>query len=273
MACQVAVQRGGARGERSALIARHLLTRIADRDGVTAPVVERDYVLTHVVNGLALLPSPDGLVFKGGTALRLCFFDDFRYSADLDFSLIDLTEDQALALIRRALGDTAARVEFPHLELLDGPPPSISYEGPLGRERRIKVDLAADELVVEAERKRLIDRYPDQSQPPPTISAYTLNEVGAEKLRCVIQRLQCRDPFDLHRLLVMEGIDPGHAWDVFERKARHKGIDPATFSARLDAREPEYERRWDQELSEHVQQIPQFESTIRELRRTLRGLA
>jgi predicted nucleotidyltransferase component of viral defense system len=29
------------------------------------------------------------LVFKGGTLLRLCYFEDYRYSADLDFSAID----------------------------------------------------------------------------------------------------------------------------------------------------------------------------------------
>ena len=30
-----------------------------------------------------------GLVFKGGTALRLCYFEDYRYSADLDFSVVE----------------------------------------------------------------------------------------------------------------------------------------------------------------------------------------
>jgi predicted nucleotidyltransferase component of viral defense system len=163
-------------------------------------------------------------------------------------------------------------VGFPRLELTATEPPAILYEGPLGRERRIKLDVADDELVVESERRQLIRRYPDQAVPAPTISVYTLVEVGAEKLRCVIQRLQCRDPFDLHRLLVSEAIDGERAWAIFEDKARHKGIDPQTFPARLGAREPEYERRWERELSEHVNDVPHFERTIRELRRALRQL-
>jgi predicted nucleotidyltransferase component of viral defense system len=230
-------------------------------------------VLTHVVEGLALLPAPDGLVFKGGTALRLCFLEKFRYSADLDFSLVELTEEEAFSLIRRALAVTAEHIELPRLELVDVDPPAIIYTGPLGRERRIKLDVADDELVVESERHELIRRYPDQTDPAPTISVYTLVEVGAEKLRCVIQRLQCRDPFDLHRLLVIEGIAPADAWALFEQKARHKGINPDLFHERLEVREPQYEQRWQRELSEHVNDVPHFTQTIRELRRALRRRA
>lgn len=54
---------------------------------MSAQVVERDYVLTHVIEALAQLQPPSGLVFKGGTALRLCFYEDYRYSADLPGAL------------------------------------------------------------------------------------------------------------------------------------------------------------------------------------------
>ena len=65
---------------------RTQITRKAARDGVPAPTVERDYVLAHIVAALGALDDSHGLVFKGGTALRLCFFDDYRHSAHLDFS-------------------------------------------------------------------------------------------------------------------------------------------------------------------------------------------
>ena len=74
---------------------------MAERDGVSARTVERDYVLTHVVEALGRLPAAEGLIFKGGTALRLCFFEDYRYSADLDFSLRDLTVLDAKAVVER----------------------------------------------------------------------------------------------------------------------------------------------------------------------------
>lgn len=234
-------------------------------------MVERDYILTHIVEALALLPAPDGLVFKGGTALRLCFFAEFRYSADLDFSLVGISPEDALELLRRALEDVKVRIGIPHLELVEGPPREIQYEGPLGRQRRLKLDIADDELVIETQSSAMIGRYSDQSAPPPRISTYTLTEVGAEKLRCVIQRLQCRDPFDLHRLLVEEGVEIEDAWPLFAQKAEHKGLDPDIFDDRFDARESEYKRRWTQELSEHTSEVPHFDQTLRELRRELRS--
>ena len=65
---------------------RAQITRQAVRDGVPAPTVERDDVLAHIIAALGVLDDSHGLVFKGGTALRLCFFEDCRYSVHLDFS-------------------------------------------------------------------------------------------------------------------------------------------------------------------------------------------
>ncbi len=64
------------------------ITKIASSDGVDAKVVERDYVLAHVVALIAAQNADGAIVFKGGTSLRLLHFDDYRYSADLDFSVV-----------------------------------------------------------------------------------------------------------------------------------------------------------------------------------------
>ncbi|NYT60819.1 nucleotidyl transferase AbiEii/AbiGii toxin family protein [Alcaligenaceae bacterium] len=51
-------------------------------------VIERDYVLAWFLTGLAGHPLREILAFKGGTALRRCWFEDYRFSEDLDFTLI-----------------------------------------------------------------------------------------------------------------------------------------------------------------------------------------
>lgn len=137
------------------MITRGAITKIADRDGVSAVVVERDYVLTHIVDSLAHVDGASGLIFKGGTALRLCFYQDFRYSADLDFTLDELETPEAIEVIRAALKLAAGSIELPSLEIPEGDPPTIRYVGPLGRERSIKVDLADDELVIKTTIARL----------------------------------------------------------------------------------------------------------------------
>lgn len=235
-----------------------------------ALVVERDYILTHIIEALAQRQPPSGLVFKGGTALRLCFYEDYRYSADLDFSLVELAVDDGLAVLRQALEQCVDAVGLPRLALADAEPLEVEYVGPLGRERTIKLDLALDELVLETTQRTVISRYSDQSENGSTITTYTLEEIAAEKLRCVIQRLHCRDISDLHRLFVREGTKVEMVWPLFEEKTRAKNLDPGRFSERLSAREPHYRRRWEQEFSDREPDVAPFEEVIRQLRRALR---
>ena len=71
-------------------------------------VIERDYVLAWILTGLAGHPLRDVLAFKGGTALRRCWFDDYRFSEDLDFTL---TRPLTLEAILAGLSDIFAAVE------------------------------------------------------------------------------------------------------------------------------------------------------------------
>lgn len=185
------------------MIHGNILTRQADADGLSAVTVERDYVLAHVLTAISRRDERGQIVFKGGTALRLCYFESCRYSADLDFSLVgDLSVDGARQLVEDALADCQERVEFPTLRLNDATPPRIEYVGPLGRAkpRSLKLDLADDELVEDTATLPIVSRYPDHE--PCNCLVYTLDEVAAEKLRCIIQRRQCRDLYDLNELLV-----------------------------------------------------------------------
>ena len=251
----------------SAVITRAQITRRASRDGVPARTVERDYVLAHVVAAVADLDEDSPLIFKGGTALRLCHFEDYRYSADLDFSVTGAALEDALAAISRSLVSASGTIEG--LRLTDDRPPRIAYIGPLGRERTLKLDLADDELVIETEQCGLIPRWPDLPADR-AVRVYTLLEIAGEKLRCVLQRLQCRDLFDLH-LLFEADVDAAEAAEVFEAKARHRGLDPTTFGSRFRERAIQYQKRWETELSQHVPgTVPHFNRAERDVARHLR---
>jgi len=252
------------------VISRSHFTKIADAHEVDAKTVERDYVLTHVVTAIAGQAAEHGLVFKGGTALRLCYFEDYRYSADLDFSLRaggDL--DVALGCVKAGLNDAAHDIGFPYLAVGDDGK-RIDYEGPLGRRRDLKLDIATDELVEDTAVRALLPRYADQADAE--VSVYTLPEVTAEKLRCIIQRLQARDLFDLNELLVVNQLQVDDIWPAFERKAQHKQIDPAQFAERFEKRIPQWRSRWDSEIREHLGGEPdQFDTVERAVRRALRS--
>ncbi len=249
------------------------ITQQADADGVDADTVERDYVLTHVMASLSHHPDSDMFQFKGGTLLRLCYFNEYRYSADIDLNLEPGTEMQdALGVLGEILDATQERVGLPHLALVTEPKLRIEFIGPkrTARPRIIKLDILTDELIIDSDTSRsLLHRYDDQPQTPP-IRTYGLPEATAEKLRCVMQRLQCRDLYDIWYLLGEAGIDAAEIRRHFEMKAEHRGLDPDSFAQRFEKRIESYEQRWEGELVSYMTPVPDIDRVVREVKRNLR---
>jgi len=58
--------------------------------GVRDQQIEKDYILSWILKGIAqhaILSKV--IVFKGGTVLKKIYFEDYRFSEDLDFTLIN----------------------------------------------------------------------------------------------------------------------------------------------------------------------------------------
>src|SRR6202522_4373773 len=79
-----------------------LSNRLAREGGRRIPeaVLERDYCLAWFLVALSRTPLRTRLAFKGGTALKRCYFGDYRFSEDLDFTL---TGEVAIEVIRQEL--------------------------------------------------------------------------------------------------------------------------------------------------------------------------
>ena len=127
------------------MIGRGEITKQAQRDGIDAQTVERDYILAHVALYIAAIAG-QRVILKGGPNLRLAHYRDYRYSADLDYSLVDITPNEALQLIASALEQCRQRTGIATLALdTETTPPRINYIGPLAaRPRTINLDLADD---------------------------------------------------------------------------------------------------------------------------------
>jgi len=57
-------------------------------------------------------------VFKGGTSLRLVYFEKYRYSADLDFTVVGGGIDAALAALAKVVAAAKEHAGFPYLDEL-----------------------------------------------------------------------------------------------------------------------------------------------------------
>ena len=56
---------------------------------LTAAVIEKDYVLGWVLAAIAQHSETSAnWIFKGGTCLKKCYFETYRFSEDLDFTLL-----------------------------------------------------------------------------------------------------------------------------------------------------------------------------------------
>jgi predicted nucleotidyltransferase component of viral defense system len=263
------------------VIAKGLITQRANDERLPAQTIERDYVLAHICTDIGTVGDAR-LVFEGGTLLRLCYFADYRYSADLDFSAIDgLSGDDAVAFVATAVDTCGKRLELPLLEIVNGEggTPWVNYVGPLGaKPRKLKLDISDTELVESHRRTELQPRWPDLPQGA-AIDGYTLDEVAAEKVRCIAERVQCRDLYDMHELLDRGLVDPLEAWDLYLRKTENderrgrQRTPPRKWSATFERRMGAYRDRWDGELGDYLSgEVPAFTDIERRSRRYLAPL-
>jgi predicted nucleotidyltransferase component of viral defense system len=148
------------------MIPKARILEIATNQGLLPTIVQKDYVIGWLLQSISRHPTVSKWVFKGGTCLKKCYFETYRFSEDLDFTI---PQDQPLNadVIRDGLKEVMEWIEsncgltFPR-ELLkideyENPRGRISYQvkiafrGPLELPnkslQRVKLDLTQDELI------------------------------------------------------------------------------------------------------------------------------
>ncbi len=194
--------------------------------GLVANVVEKDYVLGWVLAGIfnhAEIGS--SWIFKGGTCLKKCYFETYRFSEDLDFTLSEPNHlDQEFLVnyfkdISEWVYDTAG-IDIPkNLIRFDvyknkrggmSAQGRIGYSGPMqprGDLPRIKLDLTTDEiLVLDSVVRKVHHPYSDLLDEGIQIRCYCFEEVFAEKVRALAERERPRDLYDVVHLYRHDGF-------------------------------------------------------------------
>lgn len=265
-----------------------LSNRLARAGGRRLPeiILERDYCVSWFLVALARTPLRDRLAFKGGTALKKCFFADYRFSEDLDFTLLvesgfeeirDLLEP-VFAEAKRASGMNLRFAREDRLAHENSHTFYLGYEGPLpspagGRE--IKCDITIRErLVFRIEERAVIRGYEEYADLPEDaeIRVYGLGEVMAEKVVALMDRAR-NEPRDLYDVWYL--ADGGHVSlpdvkDAIEQKWEFRGKRLADVRDEFAAKGPRYKKLWDVRLSGQMVNLPEFEGVFRSVRRALR---
>jgi len=251
--------------------------------GVRDQQIEKDYILSWILQGVAMHNElSKSIVFKGGTVLKKVYFEDYRFSEDLDFTLLDnsISNQQIFYYFNEVFEYLREEANIP-LEIIDNTEHEdgginfyISYVGPLGgmgANKRVKVDISKSEkLQFEPISRPVFLTYTDQEEHK--LLCYTLEEILVEKLRSVMQRMQARDFYDIWYLLEIHGLEIDFYLNEFRAKCESKKINPSDFVKKLDQRLPQYKARWQKSMKEQIQDLPEFDQVEREVKRCIKKI-
>src|SRR3990167_1168893 len=128
------------------MIKKEELLRIQKESGLPLSTIEKDYVLSLLIWSISQNQNlGNDWVFKGGTCLKKCYFGDYRFSEDLDYTLISSAsvevgyiKEQLLSCFDNIFEQFGVRIEKNNLVIAPFPDKAglfiqikIPYQGPL----------------------------------------------------------------------------------------------------------------------------------------------
>ena len=256
--------------------------------GLAQNVVEKDYMLGWLLAGISQHEELSASwAFKGGTCLKKCYFETYRFSEDLDFTLTDAEHQDRDFLVTAFRGIAgwiydASGIEVPpdliRFEVYTNPrgktsvQGKVAYRGPLrpgGDLPRIKLDLTDDEVLVADPVSRVVFHpYSDTPEGGIHIPSYCFEEVFAEKIRALGERMRPRDLYDVIHLYRHDSTrrDREEILKILEAKCSFKGMVVPTMEM-LEGKPERAElvSEWENMLGHQVPVLPPFDQFWKEL--------
>jgi predicted nucleotidyltransferase component of viral defense system len=249
-------------------------------------VIEKDYCLTWFLIGLANSSLKDKLVFKGGTCLRRCYFKDYRFSEDLDFTLIHkISLSELLSVIKKEIAPFITKktgITFDVNKIEEDSQNThqfyLNYVGPLpstSNPKTVKVDITFKEtLVTSPIKKTILKSYNEYSdfEEEYEILAYTVDEIVTEKICALIdpKRSEPRDLYDIWHLFNEQSLNDDFLPSYVIKKLESKGEIFDERRNNLTGKESKIKKTWEQRLSHQVANLPEFEGVFRDVSKYFR---
>lgn len=275
------------------MILQKEIRTIAETRQVPSDTIDKDYVLGHFLNELFKQSwAFNNLLFKGGTCLKKCYFENYRFSEDIDATIINpefiLTKRQIENIcdaITEHIGITFKILKFENTLFNDqhiGWDIEICFWGAnhtkkevpkFGKDCHTKIWFECrfyETVLFPKENRKLLHLFSDADLVQLTIPCYSLQEVLAEKMRSLIQRNrgEARDFYDLWFIKNnINTIDWNAVKNAFLLKCRFKNIN---FNTVADFFEPErikqVEITWDKRLNHQLHEKVDRVMVINELK-------
>jgi predicted nucleotidyltransferase component of viral defense system len=258
------------------------LHRATAAEGLRFDQVEKDYVILWILQGLPhSASSAKGWFFKGGTCLRHCYYQGYRFSEDIDFTC--RPESGGLVAAQEALRRVAVWVqENSGIQTSVKTPRTIpgdfQVEIPMEYSRggmrtrglpSVKVHLTFDEpLLTEPVTCPINPSYSDLSQFE--LTAYSKKEIIAEKMRTLLQQQKKwprpRDLYDLWFMLChfKEEYEAKELRSLFDKKCEARKIEPDLRDLVSENLKEWNSAAWENQLKPLMKNVPDFEKVWKE---------
>ncbi|HEX9888005.1 MAG TPA: nucleotidyl transferase AbiEii/AbiGii toxin family protein [Nitriliruptorales bacterium] len=251
-------------------------------------VIEKDYVLGWLLGAIGQQPAlRESWIFKGGTCLRKCYFETYRFSEDLDFTIVDGGPEEPHDLVpifteiaewfqdEVGIEIVVDDSSFRRRRNRRGNPTTegrIAFRGPSQQQPqlpKVKLDLTSDELLGESPVwTDVLHPYSDAPNPLATVASYSLAELHAEKIRALAERCRPRDLYDV--ILIQRHSDlvdrAGDVLAILEAKCRFAGIAlPKLATIRDSPFRAELEQEWESMLGHQLPYLPDVQDMWNDL--------
>jgi len=277
------------------MILQSEILRISEREGVPPDTIDKNWVLGHFLAELFRSDwAQQNLLFKGGTCLKKCYFKDYRFSEDLDFTLTNpdfVLSDKLIRTICNNITEKVGILLNPEKmqplvsdNQLCGYKAIIRFWGANHKRNQqptppqrwltsIKVEITSYEKVVDMPSFRiLLDDFSDSQQfTGLKIPCYSISEIISEKFRSLQQRSYSapRDYYDLWYILRSENVDWVKTLAIFKEKLIFKKIN---FNGHEDFFEEKRLKsvkiQWKNSLQNHIRyvELPDVETVLSDLK-------
>ena len=236
------------------MIKQSEIKNIARQRNVPISTIERDYTQNWI---LLFIPK---MAFKGGTCLRKVYFKEYRFSDDLDFTLLEETkitelEEKILNSIRQA--KIRSNIEFideiNSKEVRNGYSFDIYFRitRTTGSPLKIKIDITKNENehIPDKITQKVIN-HPYSDNMDAKVFSYSLDEIFAEKTRSLFERTRPRDVYDVWYLSKHMKFDTS----LFHKKCKIKKLEINIKD--LITRKMKFENAWEASLKHQLPKLP-----------------
>lgn len=238
------------------------IKRTAAKVGIMDPtIIERDYFLSWILKGIyednRLSRS---LLFKGGTSIKKAYFNDFRFSIDLDFTaktpvkglrrkFEEVSESISIASGMVLKGEIKSDTDSDFTEVTI---PFTRIVHPQGAPINIYIHLNFREKIVFPEVSTILFYPYSDKEDYGIINAriYSLKEMALEKIRALYFQRHfsiSKDLFDIWWLIEKKNIELTKILPYLGEKCEIKGINRKSLS--LNPRE-EFKRDFERNLQQ-----------------------